>query len=186
MSPQSTADPVSHPALADAPLPLEGWYAEPVGREAAEALLAEARDRLQAAYARGRSCFACRLQEMIAHYWLGLDAQGDYRTLMATAPGERELALTDLVYGQLLLSRRRPGAMEHLGAGFMRAANLLAPRAYFQVLRRHELLTLLEPGARPVRPQTLQALLAEAGVIRRLQGQRPAAADGDGHNDTLG
>ncbi|MGA7802045.1 MAG: hypothetical protein WCC36_14675 [Gammaproteobacteria bacterium] len=179
---------VRHAALIEGPLPVAAWYAEPMGRAAAADLLQEALERLQQSYAQGRPCFACRLQELIARYWLGWDVEGDYRTLMATAPGERDLALTDLVYGQLLMSRKRAAAMTHLNDGFARAVHQLAAREYFQVLRRHELLGYLPVASRGhASPQGLDALLAEAGVIRRLQGERTSyassAADGD---DTAG
>ncbi|MDE2089269.1 MAG: hypothetical protein KGJ12_04550, partial [Gammaproteobacteria bacterium] len=94
----------------------------------------------------------------------------------------RDQALVELVYGQLLMSRKLYGAMEHLTAGFARAANLFAPDEYFSVLKRHALLGHLSLSERPSAPQDLASLLTEAAVIRRLEtrgaGQhRPAATD---------
>ncbi|HKJ08105.1 MAG TPA: hypothetical protein VKA76_03360 [Gammaproteobacteria bacterium] len=179
---------VRHVALMEGALPLAAWYGQPMSPAEAADLLREAHQRLQRSHARGRACFACGLQALIARYWLGRDVEGDYRTLMATAPGERELALADLVYGQLLMSRKRADAMTHLNDGFARAVHELGAREYFEVLHRHELLAYLPPMATgTVPPQGLDALLAEAGVIRRLQGERAtqgtAGADRD---DTVG
>lgn len=164
---------VRHVASSAAPLPLSAWYAEPLKRTAAAELLRAAHDRVQHFYARGTTCFACLVQELVARHWLGRDVEGYYHTLRATVPAERDLALTDLVYGQLLISLKRAGAMDHLNDGFARAAHYLTARDYFTVLRRHELLACLPTVADQMgSPQGLAALLAEAGVIRRLQGGR--------------
>lgn len=179
---------VRHVALMEGPLPLAAWYGQPMSFMEAAELLREANQRLQQSHAQGRGCFACRLQALIARYWLGRDVEGDYRTLMATAPGERERALADLVYGQLLMSRKHADAIAHLNDGFARAVHQLAARDYFEVLRRHELLAYLPPmatGTAP--PQGLDALLAEAGVIRRLQGERaPPGTAGADRDDIVG
>lgn len=185
----SSSPDVRHGAASAAALPLGAWYAEPLDRAAAADLLRAAHDRVQPFYARGTTCFSCRLQELVARYWQGRNVEGCYRALKATAPAERESALTELVYGQLLMSRKQARAMDHLNRGFARAAHYLTAREYFAVLRRHELLAYLPTVQAPVDspPQGLAALLAEAGVIRRLQGGRRCGVPPGGNGrDTVG
>lgn len=163
-------------ALADYPeadLPLADWYADPVPAEQAAAVLGRVRAALRRAYFSGHSPFRLRLQEMIARFWLGRPVEVDYLGLAKAARGAHERALVELVYGQLLMSRKLAGALEHLSAGFAIAIPLLAAPDYFVLLKRHELLAHLPLASDPAALQDLDALLTEAAVIRRL---RTAAA----------
>ncbi|HEY9198508.1 MAG TPA: hypothetical protein VIR60_04010 [Gammaproteobacteria bacterium] len=173
--------------LPDARLPYAGWYADPLAQQAAAALHVQARQAVQRTLAEGISGglpLAPRLAELIAGFWLGRAVALDYRSLSATQPPELQ-ALVELVYGQLLLSRKLAGALEHLDRGFILAVPHLAPAEYFALLRRHELLRALPLRADAALGQTLPDLLTEARVIRRLQpaGRRRTAHP---HDDTLG
>ena len=173
--------------LPGASLPPAGWYAQPLTATAAAGLHAAARRSVQSALAggaaRGQS-LAARLAELIAAFWLGRAVALDYRSLIATHPPE-VVALVELIYGQLLISCKLAGALEHLERGFTLAVPQLAPADYFALLRRHELLRALPLHRQPSAAQALPDLLIEARVIRRLQpaGWRPG---GSPHDDTLG
>ena len=174
-------------ALPDALLPLAGWYAQPLTATAAAGLHTAARRSVQSVLARGAARgqpLAARLAELIAGFWLGRTVTHDYRSLAATYPPEA-VALVELIYGQLLISRKLTGAWTHLERGFTLAIPQLSPADYFALLRRHELLRMLPLGTEASAARTLPDLLTEARVIRRLQpaGRRP----GDpAHEDTLG
>ena len=183
---ESVTDPESVTDTESAPvrLCLEGWYADPLDTETAR-LIENRAARAQAKAVRtGGSAGDWPLLAMVARFWLGRPVAQDHGSLRETATEVRDRALADLVYGQLLMSRKRPDGREWLARGFAAAAPLLAPRAYFEVLRRHELLDCLVPGeGGPAR--SLDALLAEAAVIRRLRGDPRARARSD-HHDTVG
>ena len=168
----------------DAELPHAGWYAAPLAADTAKGLHAKARQAVQQALASGVPPLAPKLAEMIAGFWLGRAAALDHRSLVATQPPESQ-ALVELIYGQLLVSRRLAGALEHLDRGFRLAIPYLAPGEYFTLLRRHELLRALPLHATASAAQTLPDLLTEARVIHRLQppGRRRTAHP---HDDTLG
>lgn len=162
------------------------WVATPLTKPQALALQTQARLRLQQAMTRGTSLLAPRLADVIAGFWLGRDVSHDYRSLMATL-AEPQRALVESVYGQLLMSCKRGGALVHLERGFELATAVLAPAAYFVLLRRHSLLRhlVLTPAGAP--PQTLSDLLQEARVIQRLNAGRGIARGADNsHEDTLG
>ena len=146
------------------------WYADPLAPDQADTLLRQARDCLRQTSRVHAQGFPCRLQELIARYWLGRDVEGDLRTLQADGDGTQP-GLVSLLYGQLLAARKRRGALEHLATGFTAAAPRLRPAEYFRVLKRHALLSHLPYGDGSAEPQDLQTLLAEAAVIRRLQGR---------------
>jgi hypothetical protein len=143
--------------------PLGNWYADPITNSAADNLQRRARQALQHGYAHGEDCFAARLQDIAASFWLGRSIEADYRSLAATSTDEHQHALIDLVFGQLLISRKLAGALHYLDSGFSRAAN-------FRVLKRHELLRHLVLGRQPAAAQDLTSLLGEARIIARLGG----------------
>lgn len=168
----------------DAELPWAAWYATPLMPDAATALHAQSRQALQRALTSGSPPLATWLAALVAGFWLGRPVALEYRSLIATLPPESR-ARVELVYGQLLISRKLTGALEHLGRGFMLAIPQLAPGEYFALLRRHETLRALPLADTASAPQTLADLLTEARVIRRLQpaGHRPTSPP---HDDTLG
>ena len=153
------------------PWPLTGWYANPVPA-------AVARRRLHAR--RPGTSAAAQLQAQILAFWAEGPGRLHLEPLKATVDGEAG-ALLQLVEGQLRMSVRLSDAMRLLDAGFHRAAPFLAPRDYFLVLRRHELLRRLPLHGKPARPADLDSLLVEA----RLRG-RPDRSPDSRPDDTLG
>lgn len=164
--------------------PMAGWYATPLPRARAAELQAQARRAVQRALATAGDAELPRLAQLIADYWLGHAVELDYRSLAATLPPERR-ALVELIYGQLLVSRKRTGALEHLRRGFALAAAVLAPTDYFALLRRHELLQSLVLSAAGAAPQDLPDLLNEARIVRQF-GTGRGARPGHKPDDTLG
>lgn len=164
--------------------PLAGWYATPLDGARATELRAQARQAQQRSLAGAGNAELPRLAQLIADYWLGHAVDLDYRSLTVTlAPAHQ--ALVELIYGQLLISRKRAGAMEHLRRGFVLAAPSLAPADYFALLRRHELLqslVLSGPGAAPV---DLPDLLNEARIVKQFSTGR-ILPSGHKPGDTLG
>ncbi|NIP73549.1 MAG: hypothetical protein GWO16_11185 [Gammaproteobacteria bacterium] len=150
-----------------APLELTAWHAEPMDPARAEVRRAE-----QQAYPRGRDCPRSRLQAMIGRFWLGRSIEPDHATLAQVASDAVTRALADLVYGQLLLSRKLAGAHDHLRAGFAAATPHLSAAGYFVLLRRHELLASIPLTEQPSPALGLAELLREAAVIRGLRRQR--------------
>jgi hypothetical protein len=170
----------------EADFSLAAWYASPLTQMQATALQTDARLRLQQAMTGRMSSLVPRLADVIAGFWLGRDVSLDYRSLMATLP-EMQRATVELVYGQLLMSCKRSAAMLHLERGFELATAVLAPAAYFVLLRRHTLLSylVLTPTGAP--PQTLGDLMQEARVIQRLSaGRGVRGGSNNPHDDTLG
>ncbi len=167
-------------------VPPGDWFADPLPPGRARRLLSDVRRALQRVYGEGEVWFEGRLLEMIARFHDGRPVESDYHNMAALAAGQSQRALLELVYGQLLMSRRLQGAMQHLDKGFEVAAHLLAPADYFEVMKRHELLRLLPLSGRPAAPRPLQGLLTEARVIRRLGGgRRGPAVTASPHNDTV-
>lgn len=151
---------------------LSGWYAEPMTRAQAERLLETAKARQQAAYHQGESAFHAQLQELIARFWMERPIAAGFASLQAATPDAANLALSELVYGQLLASRKLCGALQHLENGFDLASDLLPPAGYFALLRRHEQLAWLPCGEQATPAFGLADLLTEAAVIRQLEGRR--------------
>jgi hypothetical protein len=107
---------------------------------------------------------------MLAQYWLGHSIHDAYLMLQpAVARSTRGRALLELLYGQLLLSRRLAAGMAHLEQGFRLAANLFAAGDYLQVMNRHNLLRQLPLSDTPTEAETLEALLTSARVIERMR-----------------
>ena len=164
------------------------WYATPLTPEQASALLHQATERRQRALRRGGRCRLCRLLEMVAEFWLGEPVEEQYAALRHTFRGSAHgRALVELVYGQLLASRRLPGAHRHLAEGFRIAKPLLSAGDYFVVMKRHKLLQRLPLAAHPSPPVGLHELLNTAAVIDRLQQSVPTRLHYEfDPNDTYG
>ncbi|HEY0722049.1 MAG TPA: hypothetical protein VGE50_12435 [Gammaproteobacteria bacterium] len=132
-------------------------------------LLHTAQQREAKRVRRGKSCYVCRLQRMIAHYWLGKEIGEEFQVLQLrlrnTAHGR---ILAELIYGQLLISQRRSGAMAALDHAFHAARHLLMPNDYFVLFKRHNLLRKLPLGAEPQKELSLEELLTTAAVIERM------------------
>ncbi len=166
-------------------LPPAGWYATPLSGGAAAAFTQAAHHAAQRALAEGREAWRPRLGDLIGQYWSGRPVELDYRSLMATAPQEAR-PLVELVYGQLLVSRKRSGALLHLDRGFTLLTPVLSPGDYFALLKRHELLRMLILTETAASPLDLPELLVEARVIRRLRQGGSGPVIDLSHDDTLG
>ncbi len=147
------------------------WYADPLTPAQATALLEQARARRTPHGRRNRRCYTCRLQELVARFWLGESTDDEYlqlqRNLRRTAHG---LALLELVYGQLLMSRRLSPARQHLDEGFRLANRLFTAVDYLTTLNRHQLLAWLPLSKQASPAATLTSLLTTARVVARLEG----------------
>ena len=134
----------------------------------------------------GQHWFEIRLAGLIVAYWRGGSVEADYKNLLVLAEEQRQQAMLRLCYGQLLLARRCENAWKYLDEGFRLSANMLQADEYFQVLKRHELLSGLPLSAEPSQPAPLDELLTEARVISRLRGRgtRPPPRSPK-HRDTV-
>lgn len=166
---------------------LDTWLATPL--EAAQVRDLRASIIAQRGRATGneRLQFGLRLAEMICDHWAGRDAEAVYQTLKVRARQPEAHALLELCRGQLLMAHRRQPAWEHLDHGFRLAARLLEADAYFDVLKRHDLLRYLPlTAAGAEAAASLETLLRDARVIAQFEDRsarvRPA---GSGHRDTL-
>ena len=168
------------------PAALAHWYAEPLDPQQAELRLREGRRHAQAAYRQRRGALGAELEQLVAAFWLGRPVDDRLAALAIAANDDGEAALTHLVHGQLLLSRRLSGAGALLEQGFELARGLFLPADFFTVLKRHELLAELPLGPQPRSPLGLDDLLREARVIRRLRGERRRPLIPDRSGDTTG
>ncbi len=165
---------------------LADWYATPLTTAEAGAWLSATQQAIQQRLRDGASCFPLQLLLQICHFWLDELHRPAFETLPHPAGSDRHAALPDLVYGQLLASRKLRPAGVYLSRGFRHAAPFLEPAEYFRVLGEHELLAGLPLSDRPAAPLDLPALLNEAAVIRRLQGADRRLPVWPHHLDTLG
>ena len=171
--------------LLQRPPSLAAWYADPLAQGMAEELHAGAEQALQARLRAGAACFQLRVLQLVCHFWLAESISLEYERLRISAVDGCEQALLELVYGQLLVSCKDRPAHRHLERGFALAAPQLDAADYFRLLRRHELLGYLHLSGTATLPQALDALLAEAAVIRRLQ-QGTCKQYRGTHADTVG
>lgn len=155
---------------------LGGWFAEPLSHDQARALRASAHRRLQRAYATGGDGFAGQVQELVAAFWLDGAVEHRYAVLARAANGW-QAALLELIHGQLLASRGMHPAPAHLDAGFAAAKGFLSAGDYFRVMRRHDLLRLLPVSLQPGPARTLDELLLQARVIKRLRGHHAQSVE---------
>jgi len=164
---------------------LAAWYGEPLAVVDAESLYAGAEQTLRSRLCAGLPVFQLHVLQLLARYWIGVPVSLAYQQLAASAAGKRDRALLEIVCGQLLLSRRQRPALQHLDCGFRLAAGYLEAADYFLLVRRHDLLRHLSLSTVQLAPQGLQSLLAEAAVIRQLQGAGRLACSA-AHLDTIG
>lgn len=146
------------------------WYADPLSHEQARRLLALSEERERRQKRRSGSTLVCKLRHMVAQYWLDRDISDVYLMLKPTAARSAHgRALLELVYGQLLLSRRQAEGMNHLEQGFRLATRLFAAEDYLQVMNRHRLLHHLPLSDTPAEAEPLEVLLTSARVIERMK-----------------
>lgn len=149
---------------------LGNWFVDPLSHAEAQRVRLQARSVLQGAYASGNDAFPGQVQDLIASFWLDGPNDQSYSVLSRVAEGW-QLALLTLVYGQLLATRRLSPAMAYLDAGFAAAVDFMAPRDYFRVMKRHDLLRALSWYAEPRVACSLEDLLREALIIEQLRGR---------------
>lgn len=164
---------------------LSEWYATPLTRSRLVYLQSALQQELQTRLCNGASCYALHLLQLVCRFQYRIDVQLDYQQLLAAVQNVPEQALLELVYGQLLASCKQTGAHQHLADGFALAAEYLSSADYFRLVRQHELLGWLALADTASAPQQLQSLLAEAAVIKQLQGDT-GVPFGATHRDTLG
>lgn len=164
---------------------LAAWYAGPLAAGKLARLQLAAAAGLQSRLCKGGSSFWPQLLQLVCCSLAGTDIEPGYRQLSATVHDARDTALLELVYGQLLISRKLRPAIMHLEQGFLRAARYLESGDYLRLLRRHDLLGNLLLTGTPADPQPLDALLSEAAVIRRLR-EHTGRRNQDTHHDTVG
>jgi hypothetical protein len=171
--------------LGECKAPLAAWYGEPLASGDAERLYAGAEKALRHRLCAGMPVFQLQVLQLLGHYWMGVSVLLEYQQLTASAKEIRDRALLEIVYGQLLFSRRQWPAPQHLDRGFSLAARYLEASDYFLLVRRHDLLRHSPLSTGQDAPQGLQSLLAEAAVIRQLQGAGPRTCS-EAHLDTIG
>ena len=164
---------------------LAAWYGEPLAVADAECLCAGAEKALRSRLCTGLPVFALHVMQLLCHYWMGVSVLLYYQQLAAATSLQRDRALLEIVYGQLLLSCKQWPALQHLDRGFSLAAVYLEASDYFTLVRRHEMLRHIPLSAGQTAPQGLQSLLAEAAVIRQLQGAGRHSCS-ESHHDTIG
>ena len=164
---------------------LAAWYGEPVAAADAEWLCAGTEKTLRSRLCAGLPAFQLHVLQLLGHFWMDVSIALEYKQLAASATGKRDRALLEIVYGQLLFSRRQWPALQHLDRGFRLASGYLEATDYFLLVRRHDLLRFIPMSEERVAPQGLQSLLAEAAVIRQLQciARNTCSAS---HHDTVG
>jgi hypothetical protein len=167
---------------------LARWYAEPLSREEAEALLALAERREQAKLKRFARSHIAPLLKLIALHWLGEPTGEYYRHLISkrSASIHAEI-LKPMIYGQLLMSSKTEGAMTYLDDAFHRARLLLRSEDYFVLMKRHQVLRHIPLSAEAAKGETLENLLKTGSVIGRMEqshGGRPEFSHDP--NDTYG
>ena len=164
---------------------LSAWYAAPLSRDKVTRLQVAVQDELQTRLCNAASCFQLHVVRLVCRFQRQADVELEYQQLLTAVQDASEQALLELVYGQLLTSCKQAGAHQHLADGFVLAADYLSSTDYFQLLRQHELLAWLPLSETPSLPQQLASLLAEAAVIKQLQGGADVQF-GRAHLDTLG
>jgi hypothetical protein len=149
---------------------LGSWYADPLSPDESTTLFEQSEKREARRKRHGGNTLACKIQKMIAEFWLDRDIRDTYQMLKPAA--ERSAhgrALLELIYGQLLLSRRLSDGLTHLDHGFRLAANLFTAGDYLEVMNRHRLLRQLPLADTPATAEPLEALLISAQVIERMK-----------------
>lgn len=167
---------------------LARWYAEPLGHEQARQLFSLAERREQQRLKRHGTAYLSPLLKLIALHWLGEAIEGHYHYLISTTSRSMHAQiLKPFIYGQLLMSKKKTGAMEHLNQAFHQARLLLKPEDYFHLMKRHKMLDNIPLCEQPNAGETLSELMVTAGVIERMKQSRNERP-GYNHdpNDTYG
>ena len=145
---------------------LADWHAEPVSAADAEIRLLQIRELIR--HSVQSDNFNLRLQEVIARFWLGREIHGDVEQLLAQYQSVVSEAWVHSIYGQLLMSHKLKGAFEQLQLGFNKASNYYSARGYLKVLKRQEILSYIVETESGGAPCSLEMLLAEGNIIKKL------------------
>jgi len=173
--------------LQDVPMPLNLWYGEPLTRYQTEQLTLFSRQKQKQALFNGDECLSFQLKEMIARFFMNRDINIEYSNLVKTTREDKKIALIELVFGQLLMSKKIDTAMLHLDKGFQIAQKYLNATDYFSILKRHELLGVLKLDNKPSEPKSLSSLLVEASIIKQFETRNGSGKSYTGNpHDTLG
>lgn len=166
---------------------LSRWYAPVLSREQAETQLRRAQRDRRRALRYGRRGLAAYLRLMIARHALDIGTVADYRAARSAAGSNRRAqALVELIYGQLLISRRQIGAMAYLDRGFALARQRFAAPDYFLLRKRHGLLRRLPAVSGTRLPVSLRDLIAEALLIAHFAPVSMNTTPPSDPTDTLG
>ena len=154
------------------------WYADPLSPERAAELLALSEERENRKKRQGGNPLLSRIQRMLANFWLGGDIHDSYQMLKPSAARSAHgKALLELIYGQLLLSRRIAAGLPHLDKGFRLATPLFSAGDYLEVMNRHRLLRQLPLTDEAGMAESLEMMLTASRVIERMRqsgNSRPA------------
>ena len=164
---------------------LSVWYGDPLPRTTVARLQVAAQRELQARLCAALPCFQVHVLQLVCHAHDQAGIGLEFEKLRSAANNTFDMALLELVYGQLLTSCKQTGARRHLADGFALAVNYLAANDYFALLRQHELLACLPLSETPSLPQKLASLLTEAAVIKQLQAGE-CRQYRQAHRDTVG
>jgi hypothetical protein len=164
---------------------LSVWYGDPLGEAEVAALHASARNALHRHLCASRVAYPLHVLQLACDFWRCANVATHYASLAAAVGSRREQALLELVYGQLLMARKLQPATGHLARGFGLAVPWLGTAGYFELVRRHELLSCLFLSDSPAPAQGLRELLSEAAVVRRMCDRRRRNST-DEHCDTVG
>lgn len=151
---------------------LADWHADPMSKDDANRLSEELIRRRDKVANRHR-CFTLRLLGIVADWWLDKSAPVDLDRAFIDSTSKRQLAMSHLLVGQLLMSKKLSGAMTHLEKGLDYADGLLKPDDYFRVYNRHTELAILPLSEQGQPGQPLSVLLNEAAVIKQLERSHP-------------
>jgi hypothetical protein len=147
---------------------LDAWYANPMSEEQAQSCLQQL-DPASGDYRQNTDQQI--IIKMISHFWLhrtDVDQLDGWLKQMPDKIEDQNKALLTMIYGQLLMSCKKTGALKYLSRGFLQAAHYFQPQDYFVVMKRNELLSFLKLSDAGSPPATLQELENEAQVIKRL------------------
>ncbi len=152
---------------------LTKWYANPQSIKEAQQNIARLNQHQQIRYRRGIGCRICQLQLLIAHFWLDADIKPEIETLLQQNQHQRRFnALINLVYGQLLISKRLNGAHHFLNEAFKLSSPLLTTENYFKIYHQHQLLKALPLNEKALPAEDLKTLITMAEVILRFPQQK--------------
>ena len=162
------------------------WYANPMSIDEAKLLASSAQKSRGENLKQGLNDKSeYEVIELVTAFWQNKDINRCYSLLLKTCNSPKTRALLELVFGQLLMSRKLQPAMIHLQAGLQGLSPYLDSADYLMLMRRHDLLANLHLSNTPHPPANLSELENEARVIKKLKGKQRIKLDSDS-NDTVG